>query len=269
MKNILDKYGIPKMGTKKDLFDFLVKNNHKLISQKKAEIKELHEGVPVLTKGNNQNKAEFADKNELKATLVINTTNIFDSHGDVHIEGLWKKTLQEQKNTMLLQEHIKKFNHIIADGKDVKAYTEKTTFRELGFDIDGTTQALIFDATIKKSRNEFMFNQYANGWVSNHSVGMYYMKMKLAINSQDYEEEYKVWQAHYDSIANKEEVNEAGFFWAIYEAKLIEGSAVPVGSNIYTPIIEMKTNNEPEQSTQQNNDTQTEPSIYKQLLKHL
>ncbi|KKK49589.1 hypothetical protein LCGC14_3133520, partial [marine sediment metagenome] len=40
---------------------------------------------------------------------------------------------------------------------------------ELGFDFEGQTQALVFESTIKKERNEFMFKQYAKGFVKNHS----------------------------------------------------------------------------------------------------
>ena len=37
------------------------------------------------------------DPNILHKRVIINTTNILDSHGDVHIKGLWKKKINESK----------------------------------------------------------------------------------------------------------------------------------------------------------------------------
>jgi hypothetical protein len=36
------------------------------------------------------------------------------------------------------------------------------------------TEALVFNVEIDKDRNDFMFNQYAKGYVKEHSVGMRY-----------------------------------------------------------------------------------------------
>jgi hypothetical protein len=45
-----------------------------------------------------------------------------DSHKDVHLPGIWKKTLQENKDLYLLEEHKFLFQGIITD--QVKAYTQ-------------------------------------------------------------------------------------------------------------------------------------------------
>ena len=83
---------------------------------------------------------------------------------------------------MHLQEHDMEFDKIIADGDNLKAYTKRFNWSELGYSYKGTTEALIFDSEILRKRNPYMLEQYANGWVRNHSVGMYYVKMDLAIN---------------------------------------------------------------------------------------
>ncbi len=49
--------------------------------------------------------------------------------------------------------------------------------------------------------------------------------------------------------ANKEEAENQGYFWAVKEAKVLEGSAVPIGSNTATPTLEVK--NEPLKDTRQ------------------
>ena len=83
-----------------------------------------------------------------------------------------------------------------------------------------------------------MLNQYANGWVRNHSVGMYYVKMDFAINDQDYPNEFEAWNKYYLQIANKETADQMGYFWYVLEAKCVEGSAVPLGSNTCTPTVD-------------------------------
>lgn len=130
------------------------------------------------------------------------------------------------------------FDKIISDGNDLEAFVKNMNWEELGFQYSGTTQALIFDSTLKKDRNNFMFNQYAKGFVKNHSVGMQYVQIELAVNDEQYEDEYKVWRTYFDKIANKEWAEYKGYFFAVREAKLIEGSAVPIGSNTATPTLE-------------------------------
>lgn len=115
-------------------------------------------------------------------------------------------------------------------------------WKKLGFDFDGDTEVLIFDAEIDKERNEFMFNQYQKGYVKEHSVGMRYVKLELAINSESKwdEEEKAVWDKYINEIVNKEVAENQGYFWAVTEAKVVEGSAVVKGSNFATPTISIE-----------------------------
>lgn len=237
----------PKFKTKSEKFAFLKKNEKTLISQKKAKLKKAKNNFnnPVLNlkaidkkkakKGENGNVEE---KDVAEVTVVINTTNIRDSHKDVHFNGIWKKSLKENKSIMHLQEHkSNEFSKIIADGEDLKVYTKIFTWKELGFDFEGETEALIFESKVRRERNSEMYKNYIKGWVKNHSVGMVYVKIFLAIDSEeeDYKENKQKFDQYIDRIANKEEVIEDGYFWGILEAKVIEGSSVPAGSNFATP----------------------------------
>lgn len=266
--------------SKKEMFSELFENKDRIIAQKKAVKKEVDCGLfinPVIVnkkdiaKKQEDNISNVNNLNELKVVVIINTTNYLDSHGDVHLPGIWNKTLLENKMIMHLQEHEMDFNKIISDGEDLKAYVKNYTWAELGYNYQGVTEGLTFESTIKRNRNEFMYNQYANGWVKNHSVGMYYMKMDFAINDEDYPNEFEAWNKYYNEIANKEKADEKGYFWYVLEAKLIEGSAVPIGSNQATPTISIEQKNEPEQSTQKNiepeNSTQIDYSFIKNNLK--
>jgi hypothetical protein len=196
---------------------------------------------------------------KIQAELVINTTSLMDSHSDVHIKGIWKKSVKEIKKPYLLQEHRMKFDHIITD--EVTASVKVMTWKELGFKFEGDTEALVFDAIISKNRNEFMFDQYAQGFVKEHSVGMRYVSLELAINSESKydKEEKKVWDKYIDSIANKELAENQGYFWAITQAKIIEGSAVVKGSNFATPTISVEAVNDTSAKSNSNDDDKTEP----------
>ena len=242
------KLDIPNYSTKKELFDFLVLNKETLISQKKSAIK-LADGIASNTLVDNNFKVDNVDKSdgspqdisEIKVKAVINTTNILDSHGDVHIPGLWNKSLKENKRIMHIQEHkSSSFDKIIASGDDLKASVKTISWKELGLNALGNTQALIFNSTVKESRNKYMFEQYKDGFVTNHSVGMRYVKMELAVNDEDYEKEKNFWDKYISQIINKEDAENLGYFWVVTEAKVIEGSAVPMGSNPVTPTIERK-----------------------------
>lgn len=192
------------------------------------------------------------------ATLAINTTNIMDSHMDVHFPGIWNKSIKEIKpgSLYLLKEHNMTFENIISD--EVTPMVKTMTWEKLGFDYPGSTQVLLFNANIKKKRNPYMAEQYAMGYVKNHSVGMRYINFELAMNSDSkYDKtEREVWDKYISQVVNKEVAEEYGFFWAVLEAKVIEGSAVPMGSNFATPTISVgkiepskDTHQEPEKST--------------------
>ena len=151
--------------TKAEEIHHVWKNRDLIIAQKTNTIKRAD--VVYHTKkedddSNGVNKAgvdvTIQDPSILNAKLVINTTNIVDSHMDCHIKGLWKKSLSETKQLLLLQEHEMEFDKIIADSlvDKLNAYTEQMTFKSLGFNYPGNTEALIFDVQIKKEVNEFM-----------------------------------------------------------------------------------------------------------------
>lgn len=262
--------------TKEDLFKALRENKSTLIAQKKMQTKcadaVLHY-VAVENEKGETNKAEavdVSDINSLKASLVINTTNLMDSHSDVHFKGTWNKSTKENKNILLLQEHKMTFDHIISD--DVKAVVKEMKWSDLNVNLSGTTEALIFNTNISKQRNPFMFEQYAKGYVKEHSVGMRYVKLELAINSDSKfdVEEKAVWDKYYPEIANKEVADERGYFWAVTEAKIVEGSAVVKGSNYATPVLNIQAEksletNEPSEDTQ-NAEREAQKEQLKQLL---
>lgn len=235
---------IPDFTEKTALFAWLKANKRLLIAEKKSQLKfadsVCFQNISIATDGLIEKATanpELLNLAEFNVKVVINTTSIRDSHKDVHIPGLWKKSLQESRGMYHVQEHKMQFDKIISDR--VIPITKVVTWKELGYDYEGTTEALIFDSTIEKERNLYMAEQYAKGRVKNHSVGMRYVNMFLAMNSEykgDVEEK-AVWDKYIGIIANRQEVEDDGYFYAVTEAKVIEGSAVPMGSNFATPTI--------------------------------
>lgn len=232
-----------------DLLKWMKDNLALLIAEKKAATKEADAITPIV----NINSRLCIDKtgvlvkaadgsgnnpSNTKVVLnVINTTNLLDSHLDVHIPGIWKKSLKENKVFLHLQEHTMAFDHVISD--EAKGYTEKISWKDVGLDAVGTTEALIF-ATPFTGRNPYMEEQYSKGYVKNHSVGMRYVTIKFCVNRPDdeyYKEEYANWQTYIDQVINRDAAESVGMFWAVLEAKIVEGSAVVKGSNFITPSL--------------------------------
>lgn len=180
--------------------------------------------------------------NELDVKVVINSTNYIDSHSDMHIPGIWNKSLKENKAIKFLQEHEMLFKKVMADKSDLKAYTEQINWRDLGLNKNGITECLVFEAKIKRGRNEAteeMIKEYAQGNVDQHSVGMQYVELVFCVEEKNkyYVEENEAWDKYIPLAINPEAAIEDGYFWAVLQAKVIEGSAVVLGSNPITPTL--------------------------------
>lgn len=131
-----------------------------------------------------------------------------------------------------------------------KSEMQKTDFTNILFDTASKAfdnqisklEVLVYEATIKKNRNEFMFNQYKSGYVLNHSVGMRYVKLFFCYNNEspEYAQDKANWDKYYSDVLNKEDADKSGYFWAVTEAKNIEGSAVVKGSNPLTPVLSVE-----------------------------
>lgn len=269
-----------KFNSKQEEIDYLVANKNAIIATKKAEIKKADAvcfAVPLIDDKGIEIKAEPKQVSELlkqdsiKVKVVINTTNLMDSHRDVHMKGIWKQSIKQNKSFLHLQEHEAKFEKIISD--NAKGSIKTMNWSDLGYDFKGDTEALIFDSEIDKLRNQFMFDQYAKGYVKNHSVGMQYIKIEFAVNDERYPQEKAIWDKYISEVANKDEAEKVGYFWAVTEAKIIEGSAVVKGSNYATPTLSAKENNDEPDNTTQNEDTNKDSrptdTIDKELFKKL
>ena len=231
--------------TKEEAFKELVLNKKTLIAAKKAVIKHAdaisyHGNFQEKTEAIKAGNTDLRDVNTITVKAVSNAVNYFDSHGDVSMPGSWNRTAKNTKDGLHLQEHTMQFDKIISD--EVKFSVEKMTWKDLGFDYEGETEVLMMESKVHKEDNPYMFERYIKGKVKNHSSGLRYVNIGLAINSEEKwaREEKEIWDKYIDQIVNKEEVEESGYFWAVFEQKIIENSAVPKGSNPATPTISVE-----------------------------
>lgn len=262
---------IPAFAKKADLFKWLVENKTALIAQKKASIKhaDAFSAPSMLVNDSGEtvkNEVLSETSKKIKVRSIINTTKILDGHGDVHIDQLWNKSLKETRDHYLVNQHNFTFEGIISD--QVHAFAKQMTWKELGYDYPGNTQALVYDSVISKEDSPYMFEMYRKGKVKQHSVGMRYVKVDMAINDPDYEKEYAVWEKYFPQIVNGADAEEQGYFFAVTEAKNIEGSAVVRGSNFATPTFSVEEKSQPEESTGKEPGLTTQVLDVKELLNH-
>lgn len=227
-----------------ELTKFLTENKKELVAQKKAMIKRTD---PVgcspslmLTKGNKIVKAApediSNDTNSVRVKVVANTALFMDSQYDVLIPDCWKTTIKQRKGLIPhLHDHIHEIGAEVGDVEDI--YSQDISLSDLGINKSGKTQCLIFETDIKKSYNEIVFNKYKSGKINQHSIGLQYIRMDLAINDEESEKEYDFWTKYYKQLINPEFAEERGFFWVIQEIKLLENSCVLFGSNELTPTL--------------------------------
>lgn len=185
----------------------------------------------------------------IEVKSIINTTNVIDSHMDLHLQGIWNKTVKDNPYNPVLKQHENKFESVIAN--KAKNLNQNMNFKDIGVDIDFAMQANCNIFTIDKNKQPLMFDKYASGEVEQHSVGMIYVDLDIAYYDESSQKEMDFFESMLLQCINPEIAEEAGYVWVIREAKKREGSAVVFGSNPITPTLYVK-NYQPQTSTGKN-----------------
>ncbi len=234
---------LPEFKSVKERNDFLVKNRKEIVSMKKSQIKYT-DPFNAVTKGTTvkaltTNYEDDVPSGVIKRTIIGNTYNWMDSQKDVLLNNCSAKSISERmKDIFHLHDHIHNLSGKV--GRPVAIYEKAVSWKDLGQDLPGDTQCLFMDSEIVKDYNAQIFAMYLKNEVNQHSIGLNYVQLSLAVNDADYKEEFAEWNKYIDIIGNKSEVEENGFFWAVKEIKLLEKSAVLAGSNPLTPGLENK-----------------------------
>lgn len=234
--------------TKDELFAELKRNEEKLISLKKAQVYKSTEKNQIsflnldVSKLSGTAKANF-DVKEGYIYPVISTTRYMDSHKDVHFDGCFNRTKNDQQGKVYYAlDHDLKWASIVAWPKDVKMFVAPIDWSLVGKNYIGQTEALVFEiaenkitkadvlAAIKDKASDF-----------ENSIRMSYEKVTLGLNSNDKDmaPNKAYFDNHINLIANKEQALEDGYFWGVDALKIQkEGSLVIAGgSNDATSII--------------------------------
>jgi hypothetical protein len=238
--------GYENIKNKKELFKNLYENKDKYIRYKKSALK-MSDSCLMLPirdtfeaeKGLQTNYIDNIESGIIKRTIIGNTYYWMDSHDDVHVGNTFRKSINDNKNNFGFQ--VDHENTVMGEvGYFDSVYERQVLWTDLEIEKQGMTTVLLADANIYNRKNEKVFNDYLNNEITQHSVGMFYINIELAMNSNDIEfkKNKALFDKHIELIGNAYKAYEKGFFWAVSEAKLIEISAVKRASNELTNTIE-------------------------------
>lgn len=264
--------------TKEDLFADFRENVETIIDAKKAEIqKSCEKGLTVtcksldLMKFSDQLKGIKIDDNFWY--IAVNSTRILDSHQDLHLDGLWGKSVKEQQGqNYLVCDHVLDIDKVVVKKQYVEMLTALVPFSLIGKEYEGETQALIY-----KVPKDKVIHEKANDWLKSGdpieaSVRMQYVDVLFAMDSNDPKDAAakKNYDDYFKMIANKKDFEYIPYFFAIKQAKNVrESSLVVFASNSATG--NMNSNIEPPAGTQKEEvepleDTPVVKSFYSHFL---
>jgi hypothetical protein len=227
----------------------IVKNKKELIALKKTTIKHSDPAINIPLKDLETNKEVVIDGYDGLCKVIANTYYWLDSHGDVHVKGCFSNTIKlNLKSIFHLDNHNSEngFRSKVGNVKNVAEIPVK--WNAFGVEKEGETICVLGVSELIQDYNRQVYDAYENGEVKQHSVGMIYVNITLAVNDENYPEEYKEWLSVYPLLGNPEKADKLGYFWVIKEAKLKEYSCLLWdGSNPLTPTA--KDNIEPSNDT--------------------
>jgi hypothetical protein len=228
--------------TKEHLFEAMKLNEEMILTSKKTERKSDNFGLGF----SDLVAKSFAEKgmriDEEYIYPVLNTTLLMDSHDDVQLNNSWNKTAKDQSGKIFyVVDHKLEVDKIIAHPQDVELLIKNFTFKELGIDYDGSTQALMMKINKSAIKMPQVMDIINNKYPMQNSVREQYVKIRFAVNSKspDFVNEKAHWDEIYPQVANKERPDEKGYLFAVDESKVIkESSMVLFGSNHVTPVLQ-------------------------------
>lgn len=227
--------------SKNEMFQELKKNKEQILTFKKAQVyKSLEKGgaVPISMSETQIKSIDGLDDGFIYP--VISNTYFMDFHKDVHITNSMNRTAKQQQGKIhYVVNHQLEIGKIIAYPKDVEMLLKDIQWKDLGADYEGSTQALMFKTNVFDYSNDDAVKAINTKQKVQGSIRMQYLDMDMALNSDDpdFKEEKIQYDKHIDKIVNREEVEEDGYFYPVYELKIVdEGSMVVLGSNSITEI---------------------------------
>jgi hypothetical protein len=254
-------------------------NKDLIIDAKKSEIyKSCDKGQSIVSKSldllqfSEQNKAIKIDDNFYY--FAVNSTRILDSHDDLHVDGIWKKSVQEiQGKNYFVEDHELEISKVITRKEHIEIFTAKVPFSLIGKPYQGNTEILVYKIAKNQIKNDKVKEWLESGDSIECSVRMQYVTILLALDSNNPEDatEKKNYDDYIDLIANKSDFEYIPYFFVIKEAKNVkESSLVPFGSNSATGVVQNKIEKEePSIDTQDTTEPTNAVTQKNEMLKEL
>ena len=263
--------------TKEELFKALKDNLSIIVDQKKGKVYESYKkGQSINMKAIDVSKFDIEQQKALKLDdnyyyVAFNSTRILDSHDDVHIDGIWKKTIQEKqfKNYVVTDHELEVLNTVVRK-EYVEIFTAKVPFSVLGKSYQGNTEVLIYKFPKDKVMMPIIKEWLDSGDELQGSVRMKYIKFLFCLDSNNPEDaEFKAnYDKYIDYIANKDDFEYIPYFFAILEASNEkESSFVLYGSNQVTGMLETQRSQEEKTEADTITSETIEPSVDTQTNK--
>jgi len=246
--------------SKDELAHYLKTNKSTLIAAKKADIKytssiinkphviakrEVREVKEEATKDSNTptDPLPVVSSTTLDVKVVCNAAWFCDLHMDVITDTAYDSSVAANAINLTIPHIADHKQTSTSHVGDVTAfYTEVMPLKDLGLDQVGSTTALVMETTIRQDYNADVFKFYQNGKIDQHSIGLRYNGLDIAINNatEDYAEEKALWDQYYPNVINKDLVDSRGYFYVINDMTVVENSCVLFGANSLTPTLSIK-----------------------------
>ena len=239
----------------------ILKNKQEAINIKKSAYKHSDVVNNHIIKEDTENVTKLVlddEEQDNVVKVIANTYYWLDSHGDVHVKGCFTKSIKENVGKIFhFDNHEHSFNSKVGNVKTFKEVN--VNWSDLGVQKDGKTICVIGETELVEDYNCQVYDAYKNNEINQHSVGMQYVNLQIAVNNPAEIEAYKLWNEIYPMLGNPETADKMGYFWVVKEAKLKEYSCVLwQGSNSLTPTVKdidavdnNTSNNEPSKDTQE------------------
>lgn len=226
---------------KSDLIGELVANKKAIIKTKKITHSEKSLPFIDLAKVNpayRQNSALKED--ELIIEVVGSLAGYMDYDDDVILPGAYNKSIQDRgKEIPFLRDHLHTTEGIVGQTMESKTMRLSTSMLGITSDVK-ECEAFVQKVYLNEKLSGSVMTKYKMRLIRQHSLGLKYINIELAVNDADFKEEYAVWTKYYPQVINKEKCNEMGYFFAIKEIAVMENSAVLFAANEMTPTLDIE-----------------------------
>lgn len=170
-------------------------------------------------------------------TGIYNTYNFVDGGMDVLLDGCCKRSIKDngpESNAVAKIKHALFHDTtrlpgkiMVLDEKEIDTPAGKVTGIYFETKMDNSTEGN--DTLIK----------YQEKIYDNHSIGFQYLKIEK-VERDGQHGNSTTWQKYMDLLINPKKAEDAGYFYAVKEIKLFEGSTVAFGMNELTPSLGIK-----------------------------